>query len=144
MLVMIDLLTKYAWFNTSDNRKKERTVEFLQKMWAKFKEDSIDPPKIVQSDNGGEFSNVLVTKWCDEHMVKINHGRPGHPQSDGCVERLIHTVTNMLKVVCPEIDIIDNKVISEVKYPCDWVSKYVLSCHCDMLTVQVACCVRRV
>ena len=123
LLVMVDLLTKHAWFNTSDNRKKEVTVDFLEKMWARFRSEGVEPPKILQSDNGGEFKNALVTKWADEHGVKTPHGLPGHPQTDGCVERLIQTVTRMLQDMVPEIDIIDNKVISDQKYPCDWVSK---------------------
>jgi len=46
------------------------------------------PPKILQSDNGKEFTAViikeLISLW---PTVKIINGRPCHPQSQGLVER---------------------------------------------------------
>ena len=45
-------------------------------------------PCILQSDNGKEFRNSVVYNlkklW---HNLKIIHGRPRHPQSQGSVER---------------------------------------------------------
>ncbi|XP_074662077.1 SCAN domain-containing protein 3-like, partial [Tubulanus polymorphus] len=46
-------------------------------------------PKILQCDNGGEFSDRelgdLLSEW--PSSCKIVHGRPRHPQSQGLVER---------------------------------------------------------
>lgn len=54
-------------------------------------------PHILQSDNGKEFRNSLVetlkTFWPD---LLIVHGRPRHPQSQGCVERANSDVQNIL------------------------------------------------
>jgi hypothetical protein len=45
-------------------------------------------PCILQSDNGKEFTNSLVYNmkilWPE---LKIIHGRPRHPQSQGSIER---------------------------------------------------------
>ena len=45
-------------------------------------------PAILQSDNGKEFVASIITElkqlWPD---LKIVHGRPRHPQSQGSVER---------------------------------------------------------
>jgi hypothetical protein len=42
-------------------------------------------PKLVQSDNGGEFCGVLE-KLFEREGIEVAHGRPKHPQSRGCVE----------------------------------------------------------
>ena len=46
------------------------------------------PPKILQFDNGREFVTKMITElkhiWTD---LLIIHGRPRHPQSQGCIER---------------------------------------------------------
>ena len=46
------------------------------------------PPNILQSDNGLEFVATVITElkpiWTD---LLIIHGRPRHPQSQGCIER---------------------------------------------------------
>ena len=45
-------------------------------------------PNILQSDNGREFVNKIITElttlWPD---LKLVHGRPRHPQSQGSVEK---------------------------------------------------------
>jgi transposase InsO family protein len=43
-------------------------------------------PKIVQSDNGGEFKGVLED-LLSEQGIQIIHGRAKHPQSQGLVEQ---------------------------------------------------------
>ncbi len=43
-------------------------------------------PKIVQSDNGGEFKRVLE-ELLHEQGIHIIHGRAKHPQSQGLVEQ---------------------------------------------------------
>jgi hypothetical protein len=46
------------------------------------------PPQILQSDNGKEFVAEVVKNVCNILNIKIRHGRPRHPQSQGQVERL--------------------------------------------------------
>ncbi len=43
-------------------------------------------PKIVQSDNGGEFKSVLK-ELLHEQGIQIIHGRAKHPQSQGLLKR---------------------------------------------------------
>jgi hypothetical protein len=54
-------------------------------------------PMILQSDNGCEFTANIITElkslWPD---LKIVHGRPRHPQSQGSVERTNTDVKEML------------------------------------------------
>ena len=56
------------------------------------------PPHILHSNIGGKFSNnllftTLVTKW---PTIKIVHGKPRHPESQGAMERANHDIKNGL------------------------------------------------
>ncbi|KAF0726661.1 SCAN domain-containing protein 3-like [Aphis craccivora] len=54
-------------------------------------------PSILQSDNGREFSNNLVSNLKDMWPeLKIVHGKPRHSQSQGSVERANQDIENML------------------------------------------------
>ena len=46
----------------------------------------VGPPKVLQSDNGGEFMKC-VADLCKALHIKIIKGSPYHPQSQGKVER---------------------------------------------------------
>jgi transposase InsO family protein len=43
-------------------------------------------PKLVQSDNGSRFVGVLEVQL-EREGIKIAHGQPKHPQSQGYVEQ---------------------------------------------------------
>ncbi len=53
-------------------------------------------PRILQSDNGCEFTNELLRTLCAERGILIVHGRPRHPQSQGQVERCNQTILRFL------------------------------------------------
>jgi len=50
------------------------------------------PPQILQSDNGKEFVAEVIKSICTSLNIKMIHGRPRHPQSQGQIERLNQTV----------------------------------------------------
>ncbi|CAG2206142.1 unnamed protein product [Mytilus edulis] len=49
-------------------------------------------PRILQSDNGKEFSNSNLADVIDVFKTRQIHGRPYHPQSQGRVERFNRTL----------------------------------------------------
>ena len=55
-------------------------------------------PKILQSDNGREFVNVIVQKLVEDWPgeITIINGRPRHLQSQGLIEKGNSTVEAML------------------------------------------------
>lgn len=57
----------------------------------------IGAPVLLQSDNGSEFTAAVITElatlWPD---LKIIHGKPRHPQSQGSVERANGDIKDML------------------------------------------------
>ena len=46
-------------------------------------------PKILQSDNGGEFKNSILDQYLSKINVRHIFGIPYHPQSQGSVEAKI-------------------------------------------------------
>ena len=52
----------------------------------------IGVPKILQSDNGGEFKNSLLEQYWSKVNVRQIFGSPYHPQSQGSVEAYNRTI----------------------------------------------------
>ena len=47
---------------------------------------SFGKPVILQTDNGLEFCNSELNNYCTNNDIKIVHGKPRHPQSQGACE----------------------------------------------------------
>ena len=78
-----DHFTKYSWTFPLTSKKADEVAEKLIEMFCSF-----GPAKILQSDNGKEFVAKVVTEISNLWPgLVIIHGRPRHPQSQGCVER---------------------------------------------------------
>jgi transposase InsO family protein len=56
----------------------------------------IGSPRILQNDNGKEFTNSL-SQVVEDLKTKQIHGRPYHPQSQGRVERFNKTLTEYFR-----------------------------------------------
>ena len=78
-----DHFTKYSWAYPLTSKRAEEVAEKLTEIFCNF-----GPAKILQSDNGREFVakviNEIANLWPE---LVIIHGRPRHPQSQGCIER---------------------------------------------------------
>lgn len=57
--------------------KGEDVAEVLEEIWQE------EPFTILQTDNGPEFRNSAVQKWCKNHRVNQVFSRPGKP-TDNC------------------------------------------------------------
>lgn len=53
-------------------------------------------PSIVQSDNGKEFKNSLLSELYKKWNIISVFGRPRHPQSQGQIERANQTLVRSL------------------------------------------------
>lgn len=116
LLLLVDLLTKYVWYKCTLGKPAAGVADFVQERFVEWKAMGYTP-KILHTDNGGEFKNALVEAVCKEHNVEVRHGLPGHPQAQGAIERVVQTFWRELRKRDPNADMM------EPDY--DWVSQYV-------------------
>ena len=57
-------------------------------------------PKIIQCDNGLEFQGISIRRLLEKHDIKMVHGRPYHPQSQGKCERSNQTLRRKITFRC--------------------------------------------
>ena len=109
LLQVIDTFTKYLWSIKMTNKSAQSVKTSLNYIFMNF-----GVPKEIQSDNGKEFKNNLLESFLNEKFIKIVHGRPRHPQSQGQIERANQTIKRFLGKELHErqshrwIDIIDD------------------------------------
>ena len=78
---------------------KQKTKEEVANALLDIFLTSSGAPRILQADNGREFYNTCINEM--ERLfpgMKIVHGRPRHPQSQGSVERANAEVSKQLQV----------------------------------------------
>ena len=54
-------------------------------------------PNILITDNGREFKNKYIKKYCIDNNIKFLHGLPYRPHSQGVVERCHRIIQKGLK-----------------------------------------------
>jgi transposase InsO family protein len=64
----------------------------------------IGPPRILQTDRGGEFVSSTVQSLLRKFGVKHRMSSAYHPQSQGLVERFNKTITTQLRKYCARSD----------------------------------------
>lgn len=75
----------------------------MEKMYTQWESEGLGHPSILHTDNGGEFSNEKMNRWTEENNIDYRHGNPGHPQAQGAIERVVGTVSRLLKDRIPEM-----------------------------------------
>ncbi|XP_029342294.1 KRAB-A domain-containing protein 2-like [Acyrthosiphon pisum] len=92
ILVYQDHLTKYVLLRPLKHKRAENVAYVFLDIFTTF-----GAPSILQSDNGREFANKVVTEICRMWPeLKIIHGKPRHSQSQGSVERANQDIENVL------------------------------------------------
>jgi len=92
ILVYQDPLTKYVLLRPLKYKRAEDVAYVLLDIFTTF-----GAPSILQSDNGREFANKVVTEICAMWPeLRIVHSKPRHSQSQGLVEQANQNIENML------------------------------------------------
>ena len=91
ILNVIDTYSKYLFSFKLKNKSAEAIKEALESLFF-----TQGVPKSIQADNGREFSNQLLADFLLSLNVRMVHGRPRHPQSQGQVERVNQTIKRWL------------------------------------------------
>ena len=102
VLVLKDCFSKYCWLFPLVKKDAEKIYYA-----ANFVFQHEGYPEIFQSDNGKEFVAKIVSNFLQTNHVKIKHGKPYHPQSQGQVEnlnkRVKKTLSRVLQHLSPDV-----------------------------------------
>ena len=91
LFTMVDHFTKYGWIIPLKD-KASLTVLRAFKKWI----TTHNTPMILQTDNGAEFKNKIISQFCSERNVQQIYGVPYNPQHQGAVEAFNRTVQDFL------------------------------------------------
>ena len=91
IFTMVDHFTKYGWIIPLNN-KKAVTILRAFKKWVTTN-NILD---WLQTDNGREFKNDILEKFCESKGIDRIYGVPYNPQHQGAVEAFNNTVQNFL------------------------------------------------
>jgi len=86
---IIDCFSKYTWLLPITQNKTEKVLEVLSLF---LKEDT---PKVIQSNNSGNFTNTRMELLEDLHIKHIT-SLPYKPSSNGQVEQFNRTIKGMI------------------------------------------------
>jgi transposase InsO family protein len=74
----VDHHSKKAWAKCLRNKNAESVGRIIGKLFDKIFAQRGEYPKLLHTDNGGEFRNELLKKICTEKGIKQIHGAPYH------------------------------------------------------------------
>lgn len=107
ILTVQDVFSRYVWLRPLTGKASHLVARELYKLYAEF-----GPPRVIQSDNGGELKKA-VEKLCRSLGIKIIRGSPYHPQSQGKVERSHRSLRKKISF----------DLVSFARVGVNWVSK---------------------
>ncbi|CAG8648417.1 7614_t:CDS:2, partial [Gigaspora rosea] len=89
-----DHFSRFSWARAIKSKTALEVAIFLYDIFTTF-----GPPSILHSDNGAEFTANIIKELCElwnPMKIKIVHGKPRHPQSQGSIERGNHFLIKKL------------------------------------------------
>ncbi|GJJ77462.1 hypothetical protein EMPS_09821 [Entomortierella parvispora] len=93
-LVVVDVCTRFVFLRPL--KTKEASV-IARELFTLFSD--IGPPKIVQTDNGSEFSNLSLDSVLTLLQTQHRLSTPYHPRGNGIAERLVRSSKELLRKV---------------------------------------------
>jgi hypothetical protein len=92
LLVMIDICSRFVVLRPIADKTATSVAEALVGIFCEF-----GIPRIVQSDNGKEFVNQVMTRFKEKAGFEHRLITPYYPQSNGAAERTVGSSINLLK-----------------------------------------------
>jgi hypothetical protein len=114
ILNCVDIFSKYGQSEALKTKTEGEVIEALKRIF-----ERMGKPRILQSDNGGEFKNKVMDAYGEEEDFKIIHSQPYRSTSQGQVERWNRTIRNKLNSLMTE-----NQTTRWVDYLPDVVKRY--------------------
>lgn len=81
LLCIMDIFSKYGYCYILNNKRADTILCYIKDFINKY-----GKPNGLQSNNGKEFRNSLLSDYCKENGIKFFYGLPYHPQSQGVIE----------------------------------------------------------
>jgi len=98
LLVVVNHFSKYAWTRLLRTKESAGVVAHLVETF-----EAEGPPRVLLTDNGSEFVNHEVEALLSSREVRMHHGQPYHPQTQGAVERLNQTLKAKLRLAATSV-----------------------------------------
>lgn len=92
ILVVMDLLSRFAWCKMLNAVTTEKITEFLETIFEKF-----DPPKQIIHDNASQFTSHKFKEFLNTYKVK-SHNIPVYTAKNNPVERLNRSLSEALSL----------------------------------------------
>ena len=98
IIMAIDYLTKWPEAKAVPTKEATEVAKFI------FEEIICRHgcPKIIQSDQGTEFTASIIAELTSKFNIQHRFSTPYHPQTNGIVERFNRTLTSALQKYCIE------------------------------------------
>ncbi|PSC70408.1 flagellar associated [Micractinium conductrix] len=102
VLVVIDVFSRYCWLYPLASKT---TIGVARHLYFQFMRTQV--PAKLQTDDGLEFCGKEVKELCELFNVRHAKSMPGHPETNGCVERKNRELKNKIRALlmaCPLFD----------------------------------------
>ncbi|XP_037554899.1 uncharacterized protein K02A2.6-like [Dermacentor silvarum] len=91
-LLLVDYYSLYPEIITLRNSSSLAVMSAIKSVTARF-----CIPEVFQSDNGPQFSSHEFASFAKNYGFSHVTSSPGYPQSNGAVERAVHTVKDLFR-----------------------------------------------
>ena len=71
LLTVVDVFSKYAWARPIKNKKSASVTEAMRDILVSPDGQLFKPPKLLQTDQGKEFDNVMFRAMLDEYNIRL-------------------------------------------------------------------------
>jgi hypothetical protein len=92
IFIVVDVCTRFLLLRPLQSKSAQAVATCLFHIFCDF-----GFPKILQSDNGGEFSNQVIKEICKYSGISQRLISPYNPRANGLAERFVQTATRSIK-----------------------------------------------
>jgi hypothetical protein len=92
LLVVVDICTKYVVLRAMKNKQSDTVVRALVSIAGDY-----SFPRIISSDNGLEFKNILQNKLNEALGIDRRYTTPYHPRGNGAAEASVKTALSTIR-----------------------------------------------
>ena len=100
VLVVADYFSKYTMLFPLKDKESQTVLHVFATYWIPL----WGCPEILHTDRGGEFTSKMMTEFCERFNIRKTQTTAHNPRSDGMVERLNHTIMQIVNTITSHFD----------------------------------------